>query len=178
VDIFTDISDVQARIAQIATTSGGFSAPAADVPQGGFSAALAQALGPQTTAPMVWPAQGAVSSPFGLRQDPFGGGTEFHPGIDIAAEENSPIIAAGPGRVIQAGPDGGYGNVITIDHGDGVVTKYAHCDALLAHAGDMVTQGQEIATVGSTGRSTGPHVHFEVRLNGAPVDPTKALPVQ
>ncbi|MDP9018000.1 MAG: M23 family metallopeptidase [Candidatus Eremiobacteraeota bacterium] len=130
---------------------------------------------PPTSAGFVWPASGAVSSAFGPRQNPFGGAPDFHPGIDIAAEQGSPILAASSGRVIQAGPDGGYGNVVVIDHGNGVTSKYGHCSQTFATVGQQVRAGEEIAAVGSTGHSTGPHLHFEVRLGDKPVDPSTFL---
>ena len=123
----------------------------------------------------VWPAAGTVTSPFGPRANPFGGGTDFHPGMDIAADEGSPIRAASGGRVLAAGPDGGYGNVVVIDHGNGVTSKYGHCSQTFATVGQVVQAGDEIAAVGSTGHSTGPHLHFEVRVGDKPVDPAPYL---
>ncbi len=104
-----------------------------------------------------------------------GAGYDFHPGIDIAADQGSPIRAAAPGRVVAAGPDGGYGNVVVIDHGNGITSRYAHCSETFATVGETVGAGDEIATVGSTGHSTGPHLHFEVRSGDKPVDPALFL---
>ena len=95
----------------------------------------------------------------------------LHPGIDIGAEMGAPIHAAASGRVILAGYSGGYGNLIVIDHGNGLATAYAHQSRLGASVGQEVSQGDVIGYVGSTGFSTGPHLHFEVRVNGLPVDP-------
>ncbi len=124
---------------------------------------------------MQWPVRGDVTSGFGERMNPMGSGSEFHPGLDIAADEGAPIAAASAGRVISAGPDAGYGNLIIVDHGNGVTTRYGHCAQIYARVGEMVAAGQSIGAVGSTGRSTGPHVHFEVRVGDEPVDPMQFL---
>ena len=114
---------------------------------------------------------GYIDSYFGDRPDPFGGGVEFHPGLDIAARLGTPIDSVAAGIVIYAGKRGGYGNAVAIDHGNGYSTLYGHAEKLLVHVGERVRAGQEIALLGSTGRSTGPHVHFEVRYRGRPVNP-------
>ncbi len=95
----------------------------------------------------------------------------MHEGIDIAASTGAPIWAAAAGTVIHAGWLGGYGNLVVLDHGNGLATAYAHCSAILVGVGQTVAQGETIALVGSTGHSTGPHLHFEVRVNGVAVDP-------
>lgn len=118
--------------------------------------------------------QGVVSSAFGPRNDPFNGAKSFHDGVDIAAPAGSPIKAATAGKVIFSGQAGGYGNLVEIDHGDSVVTRYAHNAVNLVAVGDEVLAGQSIALVGRTGRATDAHLHFEVRRQGQPVDP-KAL---
>ena len=123
------------------------------------------------TTPSIWPTQGYVSSPYGLRF----GGTEFHRGIDIAAEMGTPIVAAADGVVTAAGWNGGYGNMVDVDHGSGVVTRYGHASAVAVTVGQQVRRGQVIAYVGSTGRSTGPHLHYEVRVGGQPVNPAAYL---
>lgn len=125
--------------------------------------------------PMQWPVSGQITSSFGERKNPMGAGDDFHPGLDIAADEGTPITAAAPGRVISAGPDGGYGNLIVVDDGNGVTTRYGHCSQIFARVGDTVAPGQTIGAVGSTGHSTGPHLHFEVRVNDNPVDPSQFL---
>ena len=104
------------------------------------------------------------------------GTDDFHRGTDIAAPLGTEILAAAPGTVCFAGEKGSYGNLIQVDHGSGYVTRYAHCSAFLAQEGDWVDQGQPVALVGSTGRSTGPHCHFEIRRDGEPVDAETLLP--
>lgn len=122
----------------------------------------------------VWPCMGTVTSGFGSRE--IFGSSDFHRGADIAAGQGSPICAAAAGTVSWAGEKGSYGNLVKIDHGNGFVTYYAHCSALLVSAGDYVEQGQAVAQVGSTGRATGPHCHFEVLWQGEPIDPLQCLP--
>jgi murein DD-endopeptidase MepM/ murein hydrolase activator NlpD len=118
---------------------------------------------------------GFMGSKFGPRSDPFTGRSAMHEGIDFNAVTGTPILAAGGGQVITAGPHTSYGNHIDIDHGGGVVTRYAHASKLLVKEGDIVKQGQKIAEVGSTGRSTGAHLHFEVRVGEVAQDPLKFL---
>lgn len=116
-----------------------------------------------------------VGSRFGTRIDPFTGRRVAHEGLDFGAPTGTPIRAAAAGVVVFAGRDQGYGNLVDIDHGNGLVTRYAHASRLDVVAGEIVKQGQKIAEVGSTGRSTGPHLHFEVRVDGAPRDPLPYL---
>ena len=122
----------------------------------------------------LWPLRGRITSPFGGRQ--IFGGENFHRGLDIAAPSGTPIAASAGGQVIWAGPKGTYGNLVKIDHGNGFTTYYAHCSELLVQEGDQVTQGQTIALVGSTGRSTGPHCHFELLWQDELLDPQLCLP--
>jgi murein DD-endopeptidase MepM/ murein hydrolase activator NlpD len=117
------------------------------------------------------------TSNFGYRLDPFSGHQTFHEGVDFAAESGTPINAAASGKVIYAETHPAYGKTVDIDHGNGLVTRYAHSSELLVTDGDLVVRGQRIARVGSTGRSTGPHLHFEVRLNGVPQNPGRFLAV-
>ena len=117
------------------------------------------------------------SSDFGYRIDPFTGQNAFHEGIDFAADVGTPVVAAASGKVIFAGEHPQYGKMLEIDHGNGLVTRYAHASQLNVREGDLVIRGQRVATVGSTGRSTGPHLHFEVRLNGVPQNPARFLQV-
>jgi murein DD-endopeptidase MepM/ murein hydrolase activator NlpD len=121
------------------------------------------------------PAPGYISSRYGGRNDPFGRGRAHHQGIDIDANSGDPVTAAAEGVVSFSGVRGGYGNVVEIDHGNGYKTLYAHNSANLVKAGDVVRAGQRIAKVGSTGRSTGSHLHFEVQLNGRQVNPRQYL---
>ena len=124
------------------------------------------------TTPTGWPTNGFISSGYGLRWN----GAEFHQGIDIAAEMGTPIVATADGVVTIAGWNaGGYGNMVDIDHGSGVSTRYGHASAVVVTPGQRVRRGQIIAYVGSTGHSTGPHLHYEVRLSGQPVNPTSYL---
>lgn len=118
---------------------------------------------------------GYNSSSFGWRVDPFTGHMAMHEGLDFMAEAGTPIYAAADGIVAQAESTPDYGNIVKVDHGSGLETRYAHALRLLVKAGDRVQKGQLIAEVGSTGRSTGAHLHFEVRLNGVPLDPRKYL---
>ncbi|HWH15359.1 MAG TPA: peptidoglycan DD-metalloendopeptidase family protein [Miltoncostaeaceae bacterium] len=124
---------------------------------------------PSSSGGMIWPAAGTFTSPFGPRWG------RMHEGIDIAVPTGTPVSAAAAGRVISSGWSGGYGNLVVIDHGGGIATAYAHNSRLLVSPGQSVGQGTTIALAGSTGHSTGPHVHFEVRVNGAAVDPMRYL---
>jgi murein DD-endopeptidase MepM/ murein hydrolase activator NlpD len=122
-----------------------------------------------------WPVTGTITSPFGWRSNPFGGAPEFHQGLDIAAPTGTTVTAAASGTVIMAQWYGGYGNYILIDNGDGYSTGYGHLSAIYVSDGQQVERGQAIGAVGSTGESTGPHLHFEVRYHGKPVDPAPRL---
>ncbi|MBI5639116.1 MAG: peptidoglycan DD-metalloendopeptidase family protein [Nitrospirae bacterium] len=122
-----------------------------------------------------FPVHGKVSSGYGMRKHPVYGINRFHRGIDIAAAEGSDIYPVNSGKVIFSGEEAGYGNVVIIDHGDGLISKYAHNKANLVAYGDEVTRDTVIAQVGSTGLCTGPHLHFEVRQGGKSVDPLKTL---
>jgi len=126
--------------------------------------------------PRVWPAEGRITSGFGWRHNPLGGrGWDHHSGLDISNRPGVPIRAPSPGRVVRAWYNSGYGRMVEIDHGFGVTTVYAHCARLLVKDGQEVETGDLIATLGSTGRSTGPHLHFEVRIDGHAVDPLNYL---
>ena len=128
-------------------------------------------------APAKSPIRGAgyFSSSFGWRVDPFTGLNTFHEGMDFAAHSGEPILAAGGGAVVYAARHPQYGNMIEIDHGNDLVTRYAHASKLIAKVGDVVLQGSKIAEVGNTGRSTGPHLHFEVRHRGVAQNPKRFL---
>jgi murein DD-endopeptidase MepM/ murein hydrolase activator NlpD len=117
------------------------------------------------------PVQGRVTSGFGNRFHPILGYERFHDGVDLAAREGTPIVAAADGRVVSAGWSGGYGRAVEIAHSGGLETRYGHMSRIAAYAGELVHRGEVIGYVGSTGLSTGPHLHFEVMKNGRPVNP-------
>jgi murein DD-endopeptidase MepM/ murein hydrolase activator NlpD len=126
--------------------------------------------------PTEWPAQGTVTSPFGGRLDPFSGGASFHPGLDITAPYGERVVAAGSGVVVSAGNKGdGYGNKVVISHDEAISTLYGHLSAIFVKKGEEVKEGDPIGRVGSTGRSTGNHLHFEIRVDGTPVNPLAYL---
>ena len=125
--------------------------------------------------PSSWPIRGWVTSGFGEREDPWTAERAAHAGLDIAAPHGKPVEAPGDGTVLFAGVEGGYGNVIVLDHGHGIRTRYGHLSRLNVRAGDRVKRSDLIGAVGSTGRSTGPHLHYEVRVNGVPQNPRKFL---
>lgn len=125
--------------------------------------------------PSIRPALGWITSNFGTRSSPFSGDTSLHKGLDIAADNGTPIRAPASGVVSFVGFDEGYGKSVSIDHGHGIVTRFAHCSQLYTKIGQRVRRGDVLAAVGNTGRSTGPHLHYEVRLNGVPVNPEKYI---
>ncbi|HTP05929.1 MAG TPA: peptidoglycan DD-metalloendopeptidase family protein [Nitrospirota bacterium] len=125
--------------------------------------------------PSVWPVRGWVTSPFGNRTSPFSGILKFHEGMDIAAQTGTPVVAPADGVVIKAGFSTGYGNMVEISHGYGLKTVFGHNSRLNVKAGQRVKRGDVISYVGDTGSSTGPHLHYEVRVNGLPVNPVKYL---
>lgn len=125
---------------------------------------------------LIWPVRGPISSPFGPRIDPIFGTPSFHTGIDIAVDSGLPILAAAPGRVIYAGVMQGYGNVVILDDGGALATLYAHMSVIRTSPGVTVSQGQQIGNIGCTGLCTGPHLHFETRVAGTPVQPLDFLP--
>lgn len=124
---------------------------------------------------MIWPVSGPITSEFGWRTHPIFGSQRFHSGVDIGADYGVPIHAAAAGVVIEAGWIGGYGNTVMIEHGGGIVTLYGHNESLAVSVGQQVNQGDVISYCGSTGNSTGPHCHFEVRADGEPVSPLNYL---
>lgn len=132
-----------------------------------------QALAAAT--PSIWPIAGWLSSSFGNRRDPFTGGRDFHPGLDIAADHGEAVIAPAEGEVVSATFSGNYGNLIVIDHGFGITTRYAHLSRYAVRPGQSVQRGQVIGYVGSTGRSTSPHLHYEVLVNGQLTNPLRLL---
>lgn len=125
--------------------------------------------------PSIWPVVGFISSSFGGRSSPFGGGGQFHKGLDISNRMGTPILAPAQGAVILAARDGAYGNSVEINHGGGIVTKYGHMQRWAVQPGQWVKRGEIIGYIGMSGRTTGPHLHYEVRLNGVPVNPMRYI---
>jgi murein DD-endopeptidase MepM/ murein hydrolase activator NlpD len=125
--------------------------------------------------PAVRPCQGWTTSRFGYRKSPFTGRREFHKGLDIANRHGSPVIATADGVITFVGPKGLLGNMVRVDHGHGMVTRYGHLSKMLVKRGQAVKRGDKIALMGNSGRSTGPHLHYEVHLNGIPVNPHKYI---
>jgi murein DD-endopeptidase MepM/ murein hydrolase activator NlpD len=125
--------------------------------------------------PSIWPARGWVTSDFGTRIDPYTAERKMHQGLDIATPHGQPVYSPSDGTVVFAGTEGGYGKVLVIDHGYGVKTRYGHLSEILVHLGDRIRRGEKVASVGNTGRSTGPHLHYEVRVNGIPENPRKFI---
>lgn len=131
----------------------------------------------QSYLPSIWAHAGKINNEFGFRRNPFGGRTyEFHAGMDIDGERGDLVVAPANGTVIEAGYKGGYGQMIEIDHGNGLTTRYGHLSKIEVTPGDGITRGQMIGQVGSTGRSTGPHLHYELRVNDRPINPRFFLP--
>ncbi|MDR2820139.1 MAG: M23 family metallopeptidase [Desulfovibrio sp.] len=126
--------------------------------------------------PSIWPAVGFISSSFGRRSSPISGQLgEFHKGLDISNRVGTPVVAPAQGTVILVAPDGAYGNSVEIDHGGGIITKYAHLQRWAVKSGQWVKRGEIIGYIGMSGRTTGPHLHYEVRLNGVPVNPMRYI---
>jgi murein DD-endopeptidase MepM/ murein hydrolase activator NlpD len=125
--------------------------------------------------PSLWPVSGDVSSGFGIRTSPYSGGRAMHTGIDIRAPYGVPVVATADGEVSFAGHESGYGGLVVLDHGREIDTMYAHLSAIYVHEGQRVVRGQPLGAVGNSGRSTGTHLHYEVRAFGSPVDPMSYL---
>lgn len=138
--------------------------------------AVSSVVNPTAETPNIWPVAGPISSYYGYRTSPGGIGSTFHEGVDIAGDYGTPISATAAGIVTQAGWVGGYGYLVEVKHADGIVTRYGHNSAVLVYEGQHVDQGSMIALMGSTGNSTGPHCHYEVRIHGEAVDPMYFLP--
>jgi murein DD-endopeptidase MepM/ murein hydrolase activator NlpD len=127
--------------------------------------------------PTMWAHLGKINNEFGFRRNPFGGRNyEFHAGMDIDGERGDSVMAPANGTILKAGWQGGYGNMIEIDHGNGLTTRYGHLSKIEVQVGDLISRGQLIGLVGSTGRSTGPHLHYELRLNDKSINPRLLLP--
>ncbi len=162
--------EMHAQIDQLSTASSN--------QQAGFQSLLKDLQDQQNllaSTPAIRPVRGWTTSKFGYRKSPFTGRREFHKGYDISTKKGSPILATADGVVTFVGRKGLMGNTIIINHGHGMVTRYAHCDKFLKKRGEKVERWEQIATVGNTGRSTGPHVHYQVELNGVPVNPEKYM---
>lgn len=145
---------------------------------GHFSHAVTPAASRWVTlvnAPSLWPVIGRITSSFGERQDPFNGEGAFHAGIDIATAYGQPVRATADGVVLKAAFGNGYGREVMLDHGNGIETLYGHLSGFAVTAGERVTRGQVIGYVGSSGRSTGPHLHYEVRIHDTPVNPHRYM---
>jgi len=125
--------------------------------------------------PSIWPTQGWVTSDFGVRLDPYNADRSMHQGLDISTPHGQPVSTPSDGTVVFNGTEGGYGKVLVIDHGYGVKTRYGHLSETFVRLGERVARGQKVAAVGNTGRSTGPHLHYEVRVNGIPENPRKFI---
>jgi murein DD-endopeptidase MepM/ murein hydrolase activator NlpD len=125
--------------------------------------------------PSIWPVTGWLSSPYGGRRDPFTGQDDFHPGLDISAPQGEAVLSPADAIVSAAGPGGDYGNLVVLDHGYGIVTKYGHLSRFAVSAGQAIKRGDVIAYVGTTGRSTSPHLHYEIWINGRLTNPMRLL---
>ena len=136
-----------------------------------------QTISNPSNLPTVWAHLGRINNEYGFRRNPFGGRSyEFHGGLDIDGERGDAVIAPANGVVVKAGWQGGYGNLIEVDHGNGLTTRYGHLSSIEIQVGDSIQRGQVIGAVGSTGRSTGPHLHYELRLNDKTINPRRFLP--
>jgi len=137
------------------------------------------ALREKARVPSIWPVEGEMTDRFGVRGNPFGGGgSEYHSGQDISAPKGAPVVAPADGTVTHAGWQSGYGNLVTIDHGNGLSTRYGHLSKVEVVVGQEVRRGAQLGLVGSTGRSTGPHLHYEVRIGEVAVSPRHYLPAR
>jgi murein DD-endopeptidase MepM/ murein hydrolase activator NlpD len=125
--------------------------------------------------PSIWPVVGWLSSPYGARKDPFTGDAGFHPGLDISADYGEPVQATADGIVVSAAQNGNYGNLVVVEHGYGIVTKYGHLSRFAVTNGEAINRGDVIGYVGSSGRSTSPHLHYEILVNGQLTNPLKLL---
>jgi murein DD-endopeptidase MepM/ murein hydrolase activator NlpD len=150
-------------------------ASSAALPVGSLRLLPTGGLGDLTSTPSLWPVIGHLTGSFGERMDPFSGEGAFHTGVDISSQYGDSVRVTGDGVVIEAGERAGYGRLVVVDHGYGVTTYYGHLSTLNVLVGEQLRRGDTIGNVGVSGRSTGPHVHYEVRINGAPVNPMRYL---
>lgn len=174
-----DVSYIQTASGELAFNSGGPESDDEDGETGELEDQL-QAIRTKSdpaSLPTMWAHLGKINNEFGFRRNPFGGRSyEFHPGMDIDGERGDFVVAPANGTIVSAGYKGGYGNMIEIDHGNGLTTRYGHLSKIEIADGDTITRGQLIGYVGSTGRSTGPHLHFEVRVGERSINPRHFLP--
>ncbi len=147
----------------------------AELPLGNLQLLPAQGIADLTSTPTLWPVIGHLTGTFGERMDPFSGEGAFHTGVDISSQYGDGVRVSADGVVIEAGDHAGYGRLVVIDHGFGVTTWYGHLSSFNVIIGQQLRRGDTIGNVGVSGRSTGPHVHYEVRINGAPVNPMRYL---
>jgi murein DD-endopeptidase MepM/ murein hydrolase activator NlpD len=147
----------------------------AALPAGNLQLLSSAGLADLTSTPTLWPVIGHLTGTFGERMDPFSGEGAFHTGVDISSQYGDGVRVSADGMVIEADERAGYGRLVVVDHGFGVTTYYGHLSSFNVHAGQQVRRGDTIGNVGVSGRSTGPHVHYEVRINGAPVNPMRYL---
>ncbi len=150
-------------------------AGAAALPTGALSLVVTSGLGDISATPSLWPVIGHLTGSFGERMDPFSGEGAFHTGVDISSQYGDSVHATADGIVIEADNRAGYGRLVVIDHGYGVTTWYGHLSTISVVVGQQIHRGDTLGNVGVSGRSTGPHVHYEVRINGAPVNPMRYL---
>ena len=143
-----------------------------------LDALMADQLAQLASTPSIWPTRGWVTSNFGSRVDPFTGRKKMHEGLDIATQHGNPVAATADGVVLFAGVKSGYGKVVILDHGYGIVSRYGHLSSIDVRAGQLIDRGSLLGRVGSTGRSTGPHLHYEVRVAGAPVNPYRYILIE
>jgi murein DD-endopeptidase MepM/ murein hydrolase activator NlpD len=125
--------------------------------------------------PSIWPIHGWLSAGYGVRNDPFTGERDFHPGLDISADKGTPVLATAAGKVELAAPSGDYGNLVVVDHGYGLITRYGHLSKFAVWPGREVKRGDVLGYVGATGRATGPHLHYEILANGKLMNPLQLL---
>jgi murein DD-endopeptidase MepM/ murein hydrolase activator NlpD len=147
----------------------------AALPMGGLHLLSTGGLGDMTSTPSLWPVIGHLTGNFGERMDPFSGEGAFHTGVDISSQYGDSVHVSADGVVVEAGERAGYGRLVVVDHGFGVTTYYGHLSTFNVLVGEQLRRGDTIGCVGVSGRSTGPHVHYEVRINGAPVNPMHYL---
>jgi murein DD-endopeptidase MepM/ murein hydrolase activator NlpD len=147
----------------------------AALPTGSFQIVPSAGLATLTSTPSLWPVVGHLTGFFGERMDPFSGEGAFHTGVDISSQYGDPVRVTADGVVIEAGDHAGYGRLVVVDHGFGLTTYYGHLSSFNVLVGQQLHRGDTIGNVGVSGRSTGPHVHYEVRINGAPVNPMRYL---